>query len=272
MLNLPLDIDAIVRQVLADLGAKGAPTSNVSSNVPSNARGDVLPQKGGHGGSEKTTLRLLDSLVTLAALEGQLDGVREIVISPKAVVTPAVRDLLDKKTIRLAIGETMGLSENTVAVATLRQTLKPTIQPIATVDQEKPGVWLVLHGQKRKPEMLLHFLQQESTLAEDSFSCIVKATQAAADRLKQAEDTAARVIVVTNYSAAAMALANRHPAIRAIQVATPEQVIQDAAVIGANMLVLHADRLSAYRMKELAKAFVFQTTTQCPDVFMKALT
>jgi len=266
MVNLPFDIDAIVRQVLADLDVKGAP--------PSNVRTDVLPQKGEHGGSEKTTLRLLDSLVTLAALEGRLDGVREIVISPKAVVTPAVRDLLDKKTIRLAIGKAIGdeticeLSENAVAVTMSSQTLKPT----ATAQQEKPGVWLVLHGQKRKPEMLLHFLQQECTLAEDSFPCIIQATQAAADRLKQAENTAARVIVVTNYSAAAMALANRHPAIRAIQGMMPEQVIQDAAVIGANMLVLHADRLSAYRMKELARAFVLQTTTQCPDVFRKVLT
>ena len=57
-----------------------------------------------------------------------------------------------------------------------------------------------------------------------------------------------------------MVLANRHTAIRAIIGDNPEQTAQDAAMVGANLLVLHADRLGAYRMKEVARAFLAQSS------------
>jgi len=49
----------------------------------------------------KPTLELEDRLVTLASLEGRLEGIRQLVVLPKAVVTPSVRDELRDKKIEL---------------------------------------------------------------------------------------------------------------------------------------------------------------------------
>ena len=252
MPNQPFDIDSIVRQVLADLSARGA------LPVAANATPAIaLPQTVGH---EKATLQLLDTLVTLASLEGRLDGVREVVISPKAIVTPSVRDLLYKKEIRLQSSEFRVQSSECEAKD------KKHSQPDKTTE-----VWVALHQLKREPETLLNFLQgqagkgalQPATVVKESFSCIIETTQTASKRL--AESDAMRAIIVTNHSAAALVAANRHVAIRAINGENTEQTSQDAAMVGANLLVLHADRLGAWRMKEIARVFLANPKRDCPD-------
>ena len=259
MLSQPFDIDTIVRQVLSDLNAKGvSKVQNAEPRIKNQEKNSafctlhsVLNSK-----IDKATLQLPDSLVTLALLEGRLDGVREVVISPKAIVTPSVRDLLYKKEIRLQASGFRLQEETTEA-----QSLPPEVRsPKPEVCCE---VWLALHQLKREPEMLLGFLQNQASLSKESFNCIVATTQAAAKRL--AESEALRAIIVTNHSAAALVAANRHATIRAILGDHPEQTSQDAAMVGANLLVLHADRLGAYRMKETARAFWANRSRHCPD-------
>jgi len=260
MPNQPFDIDAIVRQVLADLSARAA-SPVVANAAPVN---NSLPQT---VGSEKATLQLLDTLVTLASLEGRLDGVREVVISPKAIVTPSVRDLLYKKDIKLALGKPAVLREQSAA----------TVAP-HKIDAGTTTVWLALHQLKREPETLLNFLQGQAskgtlrpaTVAKESFGCIVETTQAAAKRL--AESDTMRAIIVTNHSAAALVAANRHAAIRAINGENTEQTSQDTAMVGANLLVLHADRLGAWRMKEIARVFLANRSTGNPKIFIERRT
>ncbi len=46
-------------------------------------------------------VRLDNRVITLDSLSGQLSGVRELVVHPKAVVTPAVKDELRQRGIRL---------------------------------------------------------------------------------------------------------------------------------------------------------------------------
>jgi len=261
MVNLPFDIDTIVRQVIADLGGKGGVWS-VECGVKDNSKLQTPNSK-----LDKATLRLPDLLVTLALLEGRLDGVREVVISPKAVVTPSVRDLLYKKEIRVQSSECEDrmLSGRTDIPGSKAAGDNSTLHtPHSTLDKPTE-VWLALHQMKREPEMLLGFLQGQTSFSKESFNCIVATTQAAAKRL--AESEAVRAIIVTNHSAAAMVLANRHAAIRAIVGENTDQTAQDAAMTGANLLVLHADRLGAWRMKELARVFLANRSTQCPKIF-----
>ena len=261
MQNLPLDIDAIVRQVLADLSTQGAggapPVRAIAAPV------NTLPQTAGH---EKATLRLMDSPVTLALLEGRLDGVREVVISPKAIVTPSVRDLLYKKEIKLALAQSERQSQSAASreqfPATVAMRKNDVLSGTAT---GKTSVWLALHQLKREPETLVQFLQGNTGFVKESFDCLAATTEAAAKRL--AESDALRAIIVTNHSAAAMVLANRHTAIRAVIGDNPEQTSQDAAMVGANLLVLHADRLGAYRMKEVARTFLANRVTHDSKVF-----
>jgi len=49
----------------------------------------------------KGELRLTERVVTLRSIEGKLTGVTRVVVSPRAVITPAARDELKRHTIEL---------------------------------------------------------------------------------------------------------------------------------------------------------------------------
>jgi hypothetical protein len=75
-------IEYIIREVmrrLAELGVTGATTTRPSSE-----------------------LALADRLVTLRSVEGKLTNITKVTVGSRAVVTPAVRDLLREKKIEFA--------------------------------------------------------------------------------------------------------------------------------------------------------------------------
>ena len=47
------------------------------------------------------SLKIDERVIALAALEGRLDGVKQLIVQPKAIVTPAVRDELRDRDIKL---------------------------------------------------------------------------------------------------------------------------------------------------------------------------
>ena len=51
--------------------------------------------------SGNSELKLSDRIVTLATIEGRLDGVQQLVVPAKAVVTPSVNDELRDRNIEL---------------------------------------------------------------------------------------------------------------------------------------------------------------------------
>jgi len=51
------------------------------------------------------TLTIDQRVISIAVLEGQLDGVKKVVVQPKAIVTPAVRDELRDRDIQLVRSE-----------------------------------------------------------------------------------------------------------------------------------------------------------------------
>lgn len=80
------EIERIVQEVIRRLAA--AEINNSNSN--SNSKPQVQSQ---------AALELEDQLVTLATIEGRLNGIQQLVVSPKAVVTPSVRDELRDKNV-----------------------------------------------------------------------------------------------------------------------------------------------------------------------------
>ena len=72
------DIERIVQEVIRRLTATGAQVGGASAE-----------------------LEIHDRVVTLATLDGQLDGVRQLVVRPKTVITPSVRDELTDRNIKL---------------------------------------------------------------------------------------------------------------------------------------------------------------------------
>ena len=50
---------------------------------------------------DDTELAVRDKVVTLASLEGRLAGVKRVVVAGRSIVTPAVRDELNDRSIEL---------------------------------------------------------------------------------------------------------------------------------------------------------------------------
>ena len=75
MNNQPIDIDRIVREIVDRLRAElDRPVA---------------------------TLTLDSRVVTMADLEGKLDGVRQFVLGPNTIITPLARDELKEKKIEI---------------------------------------------------------------------------------------------------------------------------------------------------------------------------
>ena len=72
------EIERIVREVIRRLTSAGVQVDNANS-----------------------TLKVEGRLVTLATIEGRLEGIQQLVVQPKAVVTPSVRDELRDKKVEL---------------------------------------------------------------------------------------------------------------------------------------------------------------------------
>ena len=79
-------VERIVREVMRRLLAGGhtvAPRSNASETAV------------------QQELNLPDRIVTLATLKGKLDGIGQVTVARRAVVTPSVRDELKQRKIEL---------------------------------------------------------------------------------------------------------------------------------------------------------------------------
>lgn len=87
-------IDWIVAEVIRRLGVA----------LKQSANGAAVDQAANRGVVEspsKTDLRLTERLITLRTIEKQLAGVNRLVVPPKSVVTPAVKDELRARKIEL---------------------------------------------------------------------------------------------------------------------------------------------------------------------------
>ena len=81
-------VEYIVREVIRRLKADGQFTATGTSQPSAAAR----------------ELHLTDRVITLASLQGRLDGVTEVTTVRNAVITPAVRDELAGRRIRVVRG------------------------------------------------------------------------------------------------------------------------------------------------------------------------
>lgn len=86
------DIERIVREVVRRLDAGSPPASRTTIT----ASPEATPPPPAPG-----TLSLAEPVVSLAVLNGRLAGLRQLVVSPHSVVTPAVRDELRARGVEL---------------------------------------------------------------------------------------------------------------------------------------------------------------------------
>jgi hypothetical protein len=192
-------------------------------------------------------LTLPDRIVTLDALDGKLGGVTEIYVQRKAVITPAAKDVIHERGIRLSrVHATSGDSQQpgtaiTVGVAAC------AVEPVAA-------------GQiRRAPGGPVEFLASvglEEVVREMSEQIVLGV---------------AKGVLFTTELAAALCLANRRRGVRAIAGKDATEVLQAASSVGGNLLVIRPDGISTWQQVEMVRAFASYGPPQCPDAYRQAL-
>lgn len=246
-----VDVERIVREVLARLGhgngvragalATAAAGVGTASGERAQAAGENgvaatnAPSEQRSAAGSPRVLRLDARLVTLAELHDRLDGIplddiETLEVPARAVVTPAVRDALRDRGIALAwrVPGNEPRRDVTLCIA------------VAETAYPATGVRVALAAQGVKVSDL-----PPGTLAD--------VVERLPDRVAR---DGALAVVLTERTAAAVCLANRHHSIRAASAASVGEVHEAGRQIDPNVLVVDPRGTTVHALRRLAAAFV----------------
>jgi len=253
MAQATINIDDVVREVLAQLGlsANGTPSANgkaatngsPAAQPKASSQPPAPPPQAAAGEGE---LVVSSRVVALAELKDRLNAVRKLVVPPHAIVTPAVRDELRRRNISLAFGEKTAVAKTT-------------------------GVRLVLlvAREAMDPTSLVASLENEGIAVETQTSdCMIKSTDQLAAELRKGNTLA---VLVTTYVPAALCLANRLAGVRAVWGLDARTVASDTAAVGANLLVVNPTGASLFQLRQLVTRFYREPKHESPKVFQERL-
>jgi len=231
----PAEIDGIVREVLARLGA-GA---SACASEPQAA------EKHEPAGDE-STLCVQSAVVTLADVGPRLGRLRRVVVPPGAVVTPAARDALRDREIALCYGP------DASAASSLGEGL-PLVVALCSFD----------------PAPVVEALAREGLVVQPSRSdCLIETF----DRLAQWAGRGGTLgVVLTPEVAAALCLGNRLAGVRAVAARDEDSAVASARSVGANVLVACPRGVAPHRLARLIARFVAAGPYRCPEALWERL-
>jgi len=252
MSELAETIERVVREVLASLGYATANAAapvvapradGTAVAVPSSA---ALAQPQPAARQEDGESLVLDRrVVTLADLPERIKTVQRVIVPRGTVVTPAVKDELQERKIKLIVGEASGAAK------------------------QAANVILAVAASTYDPAPLASALEREGVAVElRRIDCLIQATDQLAADLKPGTTIG---ILATPHTAAALCLANRHARVRAILGTRADIVAGEADSIGANLLVLDPTAIGFFAVKQMASRFLAGGPRQCPKLFQKRL-
>jgi len=244
-------IERIVREVLAEMGA--------APNATADARRGRAPET-----PPKTAARLhvAGHVVAAAAIAGRLDGVREIVVGRRAVVTPAALDLLRPNNIAIVREEAPAAAGETAHGAL-------AVGATATPVRAPARVCLISATRSFGPEPLAANLQTDGlAVCFQQKDCLIASAEELARNIADGRTVG---VLVTRKAAAALCLANRKPGVRAILAAGPDALQRDADEVGANALIVDPRGRGLYALRRMVRRFAGDGVRACPEVFEKPL-
>ena len=243
-----IEIDRVVREVLAGLVAAptarptdtAAGTSSCPAPVASVSRAADRNPRTPSSEPVKGKLVIHGRVVTLADLKGRLSGIRQLVVPPQAVITPAAQDELLQRNIGICRRAT--------------ETDVPT-------DALRLAMAIVQKG--FDPIPLTAALRTEGMIVTPySGDCVIAAVDHLAGEIARPGTLA---VLLTRYSAAALCLANRQQGVRAVL------RVEDADGVGANLLVLDPTARGVFHLKQTLVEFCRHGVRPCPEVFQQRL-
>lgn len=202
------EIERMVRDVLSRMTA-AAPTPNPTA-----------------------ALELASRVITLDDIDGQLAEINQLIVDPKAVVTPAVRDVLRQRRIslvrRAAGAKAVSVAKHAIAVAVAASKFNSS-RLVDDLRRDGYGV---------------QQLAQTGTVAA----------------VRELADAAARggmrALLLADQAEAALIAANRYGGVRAVGADDPQQVAQASASVDANFLVVRPAGKSDYLLRRIAAAWL----------------
>lgn len=245
-------VDRLVRDAIRELRAAAPAPAGASPVGPSAIVPAPLQQP------EPGTAALNERIISLAALNGRLDGARRLIVPTNAIVTPAARDELRQRGVILERLSKPSAAEGAVASG-------------------GGDVWLAAADTGYSPLELVRALAQSGMAAQaiesrknsrPGRSELISAVAAICEKLTAG---GARGILLTSRTAAASCLANRRRRIRAAVVFDAASLEEAVAELGANLLVLSPAAQSRHQLKRLAVAFSRARRTDAPSELQAAL-
>jgi hypothetical protein len=208
------DLDQIVAEVARRLTAAAA------------AEGQASSQAGGQAG----TFTIDDRVVTLNSVDGRLDGLRRLIVQRRAIITPALRDELNKRGIELDRGGNGGSMrrETTVSIIRCHLTKAPVL----------PGV---------------------EDVTATSLEALVRLAS------ERVSDPGRRVVVLIGQTAMALCVLNRQKSVRAALATNIDAVRAASQSIAANILVVDPAHLGRVQIMGLVRAFEGEEVRSVPE-------
>lgn len=238
-----IDIDRVVREVLAELDA--APNVDTMKREEGRKKSDEQGQGTSVTSAADGELVLTSRVVSTGELFGRLDSVRRVVVSRRAVVTPAVRDELLRRGIALEYVDSSDGCQEAVRLA------------------------MKTSGTDFDPASLAAALGREGLCVERSDSdCLIAAVDELAEETSRPDTLA---VLLTPHTAAGLCLANRLSGVRAIGGAGVAEVARAAVAVGANLLVVDPRTGSYFQLKQIVAEFARGGVRPCSTVFSDRL-
>ena len=211
--------------------------------------GGALPPRSAIGDAVRPSDQLFvpGKVVALADLADQLDRVRCVSVAAGAVVTPALRDELQRRGIALRFvsknRSDPGTQENAASELRIR---------------------VIVHQGCIDDRALQTLRLDGAAIAVSSSECVIEACDEAARAVVGNE---ALAVVLTRYAAAAMCLANRIPQVRAVSARDAAELKAAMTMVGANVIVIDPAVVGAYGVRRLLREAAMVGCRKCPRAF-----
>jgi hypothetical protein len=228
-----IDIDRVVREVLAEMGLAPQASPPLAATSAAARPSDE-------------ELVVSARVVTMSDLGDRIERVRRVVVPMEAVVTPAVRDALRRTNIALVYE-----------------------QPRPQAATGTARLVIVMVGQSFDPAGLVTALRKDGMEAAlERSDCLV----AASDELaRSVADGRTLGVMLTSQPAAGLCVANRLPGVRAVLGTDAAETAAAVASVGANVLVVAPRSKTFFQLKYLVRQFGRGGVRPCPDALKERL-
>ncbi len=243
------EIDRIVRDVLARLGAAVVPAPTPPTNTQQNSKptpaasNDSSPPEPPK--PDPSRYVVAERVVTLATLNGNLNGAAVVAVRRGAVITPAVRDELKSRNIRLEYYDAARPG------AASQSDLPRLIVGVADVAWDVSAALDAIGGH----------VQGLATLGSLQHADLPSLVRRMSETITSRP---ALGLVLTARPAAAVCLANRFPGVRAIWGCNVRAVQEALPSVAPNVLAYNPNNVPAREQRMLVREFVTPGLRPCP--------